>query len=343
MLENIFHLSPETLRRAPQILMAEARHIIGGREGLFPLKFSTFGQIYRRGQAATSEQNSENKDGLQSNVSQLQNLNFREQDNRNTHHVLDTFLQESDTFRTFHHDRKDKKVSGQIHRLEKAKKSELKGDNSVFKEVTLPSGQNVNNPDQLDLHSFQVRERIDNSGNVASSVQTTQDPLLPALGDFIQRANRVASHCPEISATDLSATVTFSSFGLFEAESVKGVLWHESSRTAYCFVPKAGCTFWIRVYSYLLNSTGQRAPSPWNLSRTAVHQSSNPYAQGTPLWFYDSVAMQEGALRFMVTRDPYARLWSAYVDKFLLPDFWATHGLEVVRKLRQKPTERAKR
>ena len=26
--------------------------------------------------------------------------------------------------------------------------------------------------------------------------------------------------------------------------------------------------------------------------------------------------------RFMFVREPYRKLWSAYVDKFLLPDFW---------------------
>ncbi|WAQ99210.1 CHSTB-like protein [Mya arenaria] len=33
--------------------------------------------------------------------------------------------------------------------------------------------------------------------------------------------------------------------------------------------------------------------------------------------------MAEGQ-SFMFTREPYSRLWSAYIDKFLLPDFWRT-------------------
>ena len=49
------------------------------------------------------------------------------------------------------------------------------------------------------------------------------------------------------------------------------------------------------------------------------------------------------SLRFLVTRDPFARLWSAYVDKFLLPDFWGHFGLSVVRRFRKAPTELAKR
>ena len=32
----------------------------------------------------------------------------------------------------------------------------------------------------------------------------------------------------------------------------------------------------------------------------------------------------------MFTRDPYQRLWSSYVDKFMLPDSWADHGLAIM-------------
>lgn len=42
-----------------------------------------------------------------------------------------------------------------------------------------------------------------------------------------------------------------------------------------------------------------------------------------------------GDLRFMFVRDPYSRLWSAYVDKFLLIDYWRTAGKAIV-SLRKK-------
>ncbi|XP_076461805.1 carbohydrate sulfotransferase 11-like [Babylonia areolata] len=37
------------------------------------------------------------------------------------------------------------------------------------------------------------------------------------------------------------------------------------------------------------------------------------------------------AWRIMFTRDPWARLWSAYVDKFVLPDSWMDLGRSIVR------------
>ena len=35
--------------------------------------------------------------------------------------------------------------------------------------------------------------------------------------------------------------------------------------------------------------------------------------------------------KFMFVREPYHRLWSAYVDKFLLPDFWHVDGDKILR------------
>jgi hypothetical protein len=42
---------------------------------------------------------------------------------------------------------------------------------------------------------------------------------------------------------------------------------------------------------------------------------------------------------FMFVRDPFTRLWSAYIDKFLLPDFWRSDALHVVRKIRPNATD----
>ena len=39
-----------------------------------------------------------------------------------------------------------------------------------------------------------------------------------------------------------------------------------------------------------------------------------------------------GRLRFMFVREPYSRLWSAYVDKFLLPDYWNVDGVRITRR-----------
>ncbi|CAL1543508.1 unnamed protein product, partial [Lymnaea stagnalis] len=46
-------------------------------------------------------------------------------------------------------------------------------------------------------------------------------------------------------------------------------------------------------------------------------------SQGAPLPF-----LVNETLRFMFVREPYSRLWSAWIDKFWLPDFWM---LEAIR------------
>ena len=101
--------------------------------------------------------------------------------------------------------------------------------------------------------------------------------------------------------------------------SVQGVFVSERHRLAYCFVPKAGCTFWKRVFGFLNNDTGLgRAPrSPFHIPRLHIHL--NAHAYGRP-WkaCKDAVLREEGEegkgegsgrpyLRFMFSRDPYSR------------------------------------
>ena len=72
-------------------------------------------------------------------------------------------------------------------------------------------------------------------------------------------------------------------------------------------------------------------------------KQQNPSARGAPLWHVENEVMAPDSLRFMVTRDPFARLWSAYVDKFILPDFWGHTGIYVVRRFRKNPMAVAKK
>nr|KAG5695906.1 hypothetical protein BaRGS_017344 [Batillaria attramentaria] len=77
-------------------------------------------------------------------------------------------------------------------------------------------------------------------------------------------------------------------------------------KVSYCMVPKVGCTFWINVFRFFSMS------------------------QGTPPEHLLS------DFRFMFVRDPWSRLWSAYLDKFLLIDFWRTDGQQIVRRRKVK-------
>ena len=38
----------------------------------------------------------------------------------------------------------------------------------------------------------------------------------------------------------------------------------------------------------------------------------------------------------LFTRDPWARIWSSYVDKFVLPDSWLDHGRSIMSRRKDK-------
>ncbi|KAL8623703.1 hypothetical protein ACOMHN_004768 [Nucella lapillus] len=116
--------------------------------------------------------------------------------------------------------------------------------------------------------------------------------------------------------------------------NVAGIFTDDTSRVAYCFLPKAGCTFWIRVFSYLHNFTGDSARTPWEIPRLKVHNTKHSHGV---LWSAVSSKVQS-YLRFMFVRHPFSRLWSAYLDKLFLPDFWREVGVPAVQALRSANT-----
>ncbi|XP_046572592.1 carbohydrate sulfotransferase 11-like [Haliotis rubra] len=91
----------------------------------------------------------------------------------------------------------------------------------------------------------------------------------------------------------------------------------------YCPVPKVGCTFWRRIFMFL-NRTQTQMSSPFDISRFEVYFKPMVQLRTTK----HTTDILEHAHRFLFVRDPYSRLFSAYVDKFLLPQFlsWPTYG-----------------
>ncbi|KAK7507870.1 hypothetical protein BaRGS_00000835, partial [Batillaria attramentaria] len=106
---------------------------------------------------------------------------------------------------------------------------------------------------------------------------------------------------------------------------------------SYCVVPKVGCTFWLNVFRYLHNDTGkQHYPSPFDIPRMTTHYGGR---KSMKYFIVNSSFTPEhlvSDLRFMFVRDPYSRLWSAYVDKFLLVDYWRTEGQNIVKQRKVK-------
>ncbi|KAK6165983.1 hypothetical protein SNE40_022781 [Patella caerulea] len=102
---------------------------------------------------------------------------------------------------------------------------------------------------------------------------------------------------------------------------------------SYCLTPKVACTHWINVFRFLANDTGGRVyKSPFDIPRVITH-----YALKKHMSYSEKISESMGSnLRFMFVREPYARLWSAYLDKLFLPDFWRTFASNIARFLKLK-------
>ncbi|KAL4221125.1 hypothetical protein ACF0H5_019384 [Mactra antiquata] len=108
----------------------------------------------------------------------------------------------------------------------------------------------------------------------------------------------------------------------------------------YCIVPKVGCTHWKRILLFISHDypKGSKITAPGDIDRHFVHFESHPSVKQT--YMSDTCIRKVMTHKsFMFTRDPWARLWSAYIDKFLLPDFWEI-GEYMVKAIKQNPSKR---
>ena len=84
---------------------------------------------------------------------------------------------------------------------------------------------------------------------------------------------------------------------------------------SYCKVPKVGCSFWTQIFEVLQNGS-QVARSVFKVPRPYIHRLLSPQYR---LEFDSSERV--GSPSVLTARDPYTRLYSAYVDKIFLSLF----------------------
>jgi len=94
---------------------------------------------------------------------------------------------------------------------------------------------------------------------------------------------------------------------------VSGVLPFSKAKVLYCFVPKGGCTFWKTMFILETQEGGIKKDKLFSIPNLDVHRRAHikKYQDG------------DYTTRFMVSRDPFSRVASAYIDKIYLPDFWS--------------------
>ncbi|XP_060597805.1 carbohydrate sulfotransferase 9-like [Ruditapes philippinarum] len=122
------------------------------------------------------------------------------------------------------------------------------------------------------------------------------------------------------------------------------VLAYERKHIYFCMVPKAGGTFWKRIMIYIGKDYPENMTikQPFDIDRHYVHESKFNNLQTWSVQNPITRMLMSKGKSFMFARDPFSRLWSAYVDKFLLPDFWKADAMHVLRRLRPNATSYGK-
>lgn len=104
----------------------------------------------------------------------------------------------------------------------------------------------------------------------------------------------------------------------------------------YCKVPKCGSTYWMRFFQVLHNIDVEK--DPFDKIRFKIHRTQ---MKMSTLGKNYHIYLNE-TIRFLVTRSPYSRLYSAYVDKIFLPELWNSYGRNIINNYRHNATELSK-
>ena len=102
---------------------------------------------------------------------------------------------------------------------------------------------------------------------------------------------------------------------------------------SYCKVPKIGSSFWAYVFTILQNGKNV-TEKVFGMARDAVHRNSKSRQKA----FYSSEEIYNFR-SVLVSRDPYSRLFSAFVDKLFLPLNY--HVSQTIAEMQQSLPKRA--
>ncbi|XP_064598843.1 carbohydrate sulfotransferase 11-like [Liolophura sinensis] len=120
----------------------------------------------------------------------------------------------------------------------------------------------------------------------------------------------------------------------------KHTLISKRYKFSVCFVPKIGSTFWKTVMRLLQNenlSEDKFTTGLLNLNKDEIHRVRLPWLS-LLRHSEDGFSFPRSSRAVVFTRDPYTRLFSAYIDKIFLPSFWKFIGIAIVQQLRPDPS-----
>ncbi|KAK7485353.1 hypothetical protein BaRGS_00023452 [Batillaria attramentaria] len=160
----------------------------------------------------------------------------------------------------------------------------------------------------------------------------------PSYNGFHERAH--LNRCPDALGKNVSRDAIYARRRLrsddvcFQSsrDQVYRMAEHDFTKTAFCIVPKVGCTYWLTLFRWLHNDTlGKHYTNPFDMPRYQVHYKPN-IMKYHRFNMTSAPSFLSDRFRFMFVREPYARLWSAYVDKFILPDYWNVDGWKIAKR-----------
>lgn len=120
----------------------------------------------------------------------------------------------------------------------------------------------------------------------------------------------------------------------------KHTLISKRYKFSVCFAPKIGSTFWKTVMRLLQNedlNEDKFTTGLLNLNKDEIHRVKLPWLS-LLRHSEDVFSFPRSSRAVVFTRNPYTRLFSAYIDKLFLPSFWKFVGIAIVHRLRAEPS-----
>lgn len=142
---------------------------------------------------------------------------------------------------------------------------------------------------------------------------------------FVQADRRchVRDVCEKYMSKDAQPTIRFS-----------GTIWtYENRNMYYCYVPKVGCTRWKQIMKFIAGDYPKtlQPRKPSEISRSLVHLPPRYPLKEEQLCSAKTRGKMSKNYAFLFVRHPFARLWSAYIDKIFLPEFWHKFGRDILQ------------
>ena len=97
---------------------------------------------------------------------------------------------------------------------------------------------------------------------------------------------------------------------------------------SYCRVPKVGCTFWTQAF-ILLQNNASKAETVFSINRLTLHMK---LAKSVTVAFQSEA--RRNSRTVLISRDPYSRMFSAFIDKMFLPEAYS-EAVSIIQRQRK--------